>query len=98
MKKRLRRLIVFAGVMGLVMAVNMGVASADHPHFEGTTAATASAPVGSHIISPDAPGHPGADNGFGRIHNADGTHSTNFDNPAVLALFNNPNCPLHYLP
>ena len=60
------------------------------------------APVGSHILG-DVPGHPGADNGFGRLHEADGSEipggpGTNFDNPAVIALFNNPNCPLHYLP
>ena len=99
MKKLLRRLIVFAGVLGLLMALNVGMASAhpdNAPFGNSPDPAPGFAPVGSHIVSPDAPGHPGADNGFGRIHNPDGSHSTNFENPAIIGLSQNPNCPLHY--
>ena len=100
MKRRLRRLTVFAGVLGLVMAVNVGVASADHglnPNSPfGTTPgeAVSPSPVGSHLIGPgpDGPGAPGAINGF-NFEFGGGVDPTN---PAVIALANNPNCPFHY--
>ncbi len=106
MKKRLRRLIVFVGVLGLVKAVNVGTAFADHdansPAFGETVGeAPSPGPVGQHIVPGSAPGHPGADNGFDRLHDGDGNEipggpGTNTSNPAVIALANNPNCPLHW--
>lgn len=89
MKRSLRKLIVFASMLVLMMAMSTGVAYADHggnsPHFEDTTAETATAPVGSHLLAPGAPGSPGAENGF------DNPNSGAFD-----AIAKNPNCPLHY--
>ena len=74
MKRRLRRLIVFAGVVGLVMVVNMGVASATHGENENSPFVAAeendvsppadamltpgAIPVGSHILAGDLPGQP----------------------------------------
>ena len=120
MKRRLGRLLVFAGVVGLLLVLNVGVASATHGEnaepFEvadtlvgpaATATTPVNAPVGSHILGADTPGHPGADNGFGRIHVVGGENDgdeipgpggTDFGNPAVMALANNPNCPLHYPP
>ena len=112
MKRRVRILVVLASVLAM-MTINVGAAYADHgthaPPFEeadglvgpaATATTPVNAPVGSHILG-DTPGHPGADNGFDRLHGAGGVEipggpGTNFDNPAVIALFNNPNCPLHY--
>jgi hypothetical protein len=110
MKRRLRRLTVLFGVIGLVMAFNVGTAFADHtggtewtcddplnaPAGEscggptnthdpiGPAAENAFAPVGSHLLSPTAPGNPGSVNG---IQNPNGN--------AAIALINNPLCPLH---
>ena len=106
MRRLLRKLIVIAGVTGLVMALNVGVALAhDGPHFDGANGGNVSAPVGNHILG-DVPGHPGADNGFGRLHVEGGPNDgdeipgpggTNLDNPAIKGLTHNPNCPLHYM-
>ncbi len=81
MRRLRRRLIVFVGVLGMVMALNVGVAFAhDAPPFEGVTAGTAKRPVGDAI-----------DKGHGKF--------LGFDNGnALVAIANNPNCPLHYLP
>ena len=108
MKRRLRRLIVFAGVLGLVMVVNVGIASADHgvdnPNspfadadaaavvtFEDAVLAADEAPspypVGQNALAldPKPDPHPGQFLGFGTGN-------------AGVAIANNPNCPLHYLP
>lgn len=108
MRRLLRRLIVIASVTGLVMALNVGVAWADHglnpnsPFGTMPGEAVSPSPVGSHLVSGDAPGHPGADNGFGRLHDGDdefgpGLDGVDFDNPAIIGLTHNPNCPFHYL-
>ena len=92
----MRRLIVFAGVLGLVMALNAGVAFA---HDGGAGAPFA--PIGSRVVSVDAPGHKAADNGFDRFHKENGDEISNADggtnllNPAIIGITHNPNCPLH---
>ncbi len=107
MKRRLRRLIVFAGVLGLVMAVNVGVASADHgataPAFEeaedndGTPPEDAlltpgAIPVGSHLLeSPTGVLPPGNP---GSVNGFEPRP----DSGAIAAIANNPNCPAHYAP
>ncbi len=48
MRRLLRRLIVFASVLGVVMALNVGVAFA-HPDAPGLVPLDESAPVGSNI-------------------------------------------------
>jgi hypothetical protein len=54
MRRLRRRLIVFVGVLGMVMALNVGVAFAhDAPPFEGVTAETAKRPVGNAMDSTD---------------------------------------------
>ncbi len=104
MKKRLRRLIVFAGVLGLVMAVNVGVASADHG---GGTEWTCNAGA---TVDGESCGGPGnqdligaaTDNAFAPVGNniadparanveADATTPSNF----IAAISNNPLCPFH---
>jgi hypothetical protein len=90
MKRRLRVLIVFAGTIGMVMALNVGAALAVHvgpsPAF-GTTVqdAPSPVPVGSHLLG-DVPGAPGFENGF----------APRPGSGAGLAIANNPNCPAHY--
>ncbi|MCL1600969.1 MAG: hypothetical protein M3112_05475 [Actinomycetia bacterium] len=87
MKRRLRVLIVFAATIAMVMALNVGAASADHgdnPNSPfGATAAEAPSPspVGKHIAPENAPGHIAFHKQPAQV---------------VTALGNNPNCPLHY--
>ena len=99
MRKLLRRLIVFVGVLGMVMVLNVGVAFAVHegpsPAFgPDVSHAPSPGPVGSHLIGPgsDGPGAPGAINGF----NFEFGVGPDTSNPAVIAINNNPNCPFHY--
>ncbi len=97
MKKRLRRLIVFAGALGVVMALNVGVALADHganaPPFEAADAFVVpddGTPRDAAALTPgDAPVGTALDP-------ATGTHPGN--NGAFVGIDNNPNCPLHYAP
>jgi hypothetical protein len=110
MKRRLRRLTVLFGVIGLVMAFNVGTAFADQTggtewtcddpanalagescggptndqDLIGPAAENAFAPVGSHLLSPTAPGNPGSVHGI-----------MNEKSNAQTALINNPLCPLH---
>jgi hypothetical protein len=104
MRRLLRRLTVFVGMLGVVMALNVGVAWAVHdgpsPAFGDTHLdAPSPSPVGSHFLPPMAdhtngdapPGHPGAHHGFGFVDPA-----TTGTSPAGIAIINNPNCPLHY--
>jgi hypothetical protein len=95
MKRRLRVLIVFAGVIAMVMALNVGAASAhdaDNPnsafyeaeHKSDVMLTPSPKPVGSHLLDPAAPGHPGSENGF------------QSDSEAQENIWRNPNCPAHY--
>ena len=101
MKKRMRRLVVFAGVLGLVMAVNVGVASADHgnnpnsPFAEAEAIADGTGPT-SAVAAATTPGAipVGTALGFSPAGPNDHpglVHSNGFQN-----LSRNPNCPLHY--
>ncbi len=91
MKRRIRILVVLASVLAM-MTVNVGAALAvddgPSPAF-GTEVGDAPSPVpvGSHLLAPDAPGAPGAENGF-----------LNDSSNAIVAIANNPNCPAHYGP
>jgi hypothetical protein len=103
MKRRLRRLIVFGGVVGLVMVFNVGVASADHPgppfvdaneisnDMPGPTSGDAAAETPGNIPVGTALGfQPGVDPEFQDhkgLQNSQGF---------VPNLARNPNCPLHY--
>ncbi len=88
MRRLLRRLIVFVGVLGVVMVLNVGVAFAhDNNAFPATNGpGDVKAPVGS-AIGPFPPNpaatHPGA------IHMS--------DNVGEFAIAHNPNCPLHWI-
>ena len=108
MKRRLRRLIVFAGVLGLVMAVNVGVASADHgvdnPNspFVDADAAPVSTFEEAVLAADEAPSpYPVGQNALGLDPNPD-PHPGQFrgfgTGNAEAGITNNPNCPLHYLP
>ncbi len=74
MKRRLRILVVLVSTVAMVLVLNVGVAFA-HPDSAPFTDDVADAvrtppPVGSHIFSPQAPGHPGFLNGeFSGIDN-----------------------------
>lgn len=72
-------------LMLMTFVVNVETASADGPHLgDDTNGLDDSAPVGTHIVPEDAPGHPGAVNGFGNVNSS-----------ANDAIANNPLCPLH---
>ena len=101
MRRLLRRLMVIASVTGLVMALNVGVALADHGETAPAFAAAedndvtpfadalltpGAIPVGSHLLG-DVPGAPGSENGF-----------QNPNSNAITAIAKNPNCPAHYAP
>ena len=84
------------------------VAHADHPHWTEDSGANAP-PVGSHLISPVAPGNtkPGKASSFNGAMNGFGVTGTpgpgailDLTNPASIAITHNPNCPLHpdYIP
>jgi hypothetical protein len=103
MKRRLGRLIVFAGVVGLFMVLNAGVASADHPGppFEdaNTISIDAPGPISAEAAGTTPgnipvgtalgfqPGVPPAEQNHPGLQ-----HSQGF----VPNLARNPNCPLHY--
>ncbi len=93
MKRRLRRLIVFAGVLGLVMAMNVGAAFAhDNNRFGADTEpGDVTAPVGSNALQndPHPDPFPGQFRGFGLNGGSSGN--------AVTAIANNPNCPAHWV-
>jgi len=106
MKRRLRRLIVFAGVLGLVMAVNVGVASAHHganaPPFADADAAVVVDFDDAVLAADEAPSpYPVGQNALGLDPNPD-PHPGQFrgfgTGNAEAGITNNPNCPLHYLP
>lgn len=95
MTKSVRIMVTLGSVMIMSLALNLGVAFADGGHYSGgaetdgiNTAqnAEAYAPVGSAINDPSLPGYPGIVNGF------DGGDP---ESPAVVAITNNPLCPLH---
>jgi hypothetical protein len=70
-KRRLRRLIVFAGVLGLVMAMNVGAAFAhpeNAPFTDDPNGAVVFAPVGS-VLQPSVGTHPGNNGAFVGIDN-----------------------------
>ena len=107
MKRRLRRLLVFAGVLGVLMLLNVGAALAVHdkptPAFDDARAVTGhhhlqaaetpgAIPVGSHLLG-DVPGAPGSENGF-VPRSVDGGAAE--DSGAIVAIANNPNCPAHW--
>ncbi len=87
------RKLAVAVVLAAVMFGGMGtgVAFADHGNgsWEDATGHTDGGvgvpPVGSHLVSSTAPGHPGFVNGFGNVNSNAGD-----------AIANNPNCPLHW--
>ncbi len=99
MRRLMRRLIVIGSVTGLLMALNVGVALADHgdnPNspfaeaeelagspFEKASITPGSIPVGTALGF-----DPDGPNDHPGLQNSQG-----FDN-----LSRNPNCPLHYLP
>lgn len=104
MRKRLRRLIIFAGVMGLVMAVNVGVASATHgenaaPFAEADGIADGTPPL-SGAAAATTPGSIPVGTALGFVPGLPPEdqahpglqHSQGF----VPNLSHNPNCPLHY--
>ena len=89
MRRLLRRLTVFVGVLGVVMALNVGVAFAHSTGAEHAFTANGldnSAPVGSNAlgIDPQPDPHPGQFKGFFNSSNA------------VNAIANNPLCPAHH--
>ncbi len=85
MKAKTKILVLFGSLVLLVFAMNVGMASADGPHLgDDTNGLDDSAPVGQRIVPDDAPGHPGAVNGF-----------DNENSNATDAIANNPLCPLH---
>ncbi len=98
--RRVRTLLVLLSLVVVFSMLSMGVAFAVH---DGPSPAFANAPserpspspVGSHLIAGgvDNAGAQGAINGFGWDFDDPGF---DFTNPGVIALGNNPNCPLHY--
>ena len=101
MKRRLRRLLVFAGVLGLLMVLNVGAAWATHgdnpnsPFAEAEGIADGTGPT-SAIAAATTPGSipVGTALGFSPAGPNDHpglVHSNGFQN-----LVHNPNCPLHY--
>ena len=102
MKRRLRRLIVFGGVVGLVMVFNVGVASADHPgppFVDANTIADGSGPT-SGVAAATTPGNIPVGTALGFVP---GLPPEDQDHPGlqhsqgfVPNLSRNPNCPLHY--
>ncbi len=83
MRRLFRRLIVFASVLGVVMALNVGVAFAAPDGAPGLVPLDDARPVGDHLLG-DVPGAPGGENGFG-----------NPNSNALVAIANNPLCPAH---
>jgi 2-keto-3-deoxy-galactonokinase len=104
MKRRLTRLIVFAGVVGLVMVVNVGMASADHganaaPFAEADAIADGTGPT-SGVAAATTPGSIPVGTALGFVP---GLPPEEQDHPGlqhsqgfVPNLSRNPNCPLHY--
>ena len=107
MKRRLRRLIVFAGVLGVLMVLNVGAALAVHdgpsPAFDDARDVTGSPPekaaetpgaipVGSHLLADSAGVLPPGNPG-----SVNGFEPRP-DSGAIVAIANNPNCPAHYAP
>ena len=82
---KLVRLLILMSMLVLLLALNVGVAFADHP-VDGAIDAGAFRPVGNHLVG-DVPGEPGFENGFG-----------NTNSNAFTAIANNPLCPLHQPP
>ena len=105
MKRRLRRLIVFAGVVGLVMAFNVGVASANHTG--DATLWECSDPNGGPegVLCSPGPGGIGVQDPVGtatfKVLAPVGNNVFARGLPAIPALLtkaqlvNNPLCPLH---
>ena len=103
MKRRLRRLIVFAGVVGLLMVVNMGAASADHPGPPFEDANTISNDLPGPISAEAALTTPGSIPVGTALGFQPGVLPEDQDHPGlqnsqgfVPNLARNPNCPLHY--
>ena len=96
MKRRLRRLIVFAGVLGLVLAFNVGTAFADHTG--GTQWECNVEPEDGFCPDANTQG-PASNNAFepvGRhIFAEDSPASDGARNAPRLGITNNPLCPLH---
>jgi hypothetical protein len=101
MRKLIRYLGVFASVLVGVMALSMGVASADHDEgvWEDCTdradcseVAPHWAPVGQNLLGdPDFPGRDGLPGGP-----FDDPNSPEYGANAVAGITRNPNCPLHW--
>ncbi len=97
MKKQLRRLIVFASALGLMMALNVGAAFADHP---GEPFVDANAFGGHHhLAAAQTPGSAPVGTALGFVPGGPQTHPglINMSDSAVAGIAHNPNCPLHYL-
>ena len=99
MRKLMRRLIVIGSVTGLLMALNVGVALADHgdnPHspfaeaeeLAGSPPEKAALTPGAIPVGTALGFDPAGPNDHPGLQNSNG-----FDN-----LSRNPNCPLHYAP
>ena len=101
---RIKLLIVFASLLTLIFAVNLGVASADGPHLgPDNNDLSKSGAAGPHILwgpGPDAGSANGAINGFGYdFAPATGPgpcpDCVDLENPAVIGITHSPLCPLH---
>ena len=78
-----RILVVLTAMVVAFSMLGVGLAFA-HPDAPGLAPLDNSAPVGSAINDPSAPGFPGIVNGFG-----------NPNSNSLVAIANNPLCPLH---
>ena len=103
MRRLMRRLIVIGSVTGLLMALNVGVALADHgdnpnsPFAAAEAIADGTGPT-SGVAAATTPGSIPVGTALGFDPDGPNDHpglqnSQGFDN-----LSRNPNCPLHYLP
>ena len=99
MRKRIGRLVVFASVLALVMAVNVGVALADHPGGTNWTCDTGATEDGEFCDPADATTNgPAAENALepvGRRVFAPGAPGTPGQAGLRNGIVNNPLCPLH---
>ena len=95
---RIKLLIVFASLLTLIFAVNLGVASADAPHLgPDNNDLSKSGAAAPHIIFTQPIGEVtgslnGGLHGFG--WNFD-TGTPDLTNPAVIGITHSPLCPLH---
>ena len=104
MRRLLRRLIFIAGVTGLVMALNVGVAWAHHgdnpnsPFAEAEAIADGTGPT-SGVAAATTPGAIPVGTALGfdpRLPQEEQGHPGLRNSKGFQNLVNNPNCPLHY--